>query len=541
LATATLNTHELLNLLPGYDPYAQAGKCTFDEAAAIAAIEFVEDCCTHVKGELAGTPLYLEPWQKSVFANLFGWKRPDGSRRYRECLIYIPRKNSKTTMAAALVNLVMYTDGEPGAELYSAAAERDQARLCFEIVAGMIRNEPVLDNAAEIFKYSITVGSSSYKAVSAVANSKHGFNANLCVIDELHAHKSPELTEVLLTSMGSRRQPLAVHLTTADYDRPGICNDKHDYACKVRDGVIEDIAFLPVIYEADTKDDWTDREIWKKANPNFGVSFKEEYIERECKRALDSPAYENTFKRLHLNIKTGQATRLIPMHQWDACNGDVDVESLKGRKCWAGLDLSTIDDLCAFVLAFPGKDGDYDIIPHFWCHGKTARKRDMQGIPYLQWAREGLITLTEGDCIDYKFIRKKINEWGKEYSIQEIAFDPYNATDIVTNLGQDDGFEMVLFRQGFLTMGPPIKLTLRLLLNEKLRHGGHKVLRWNASNVAARMDHAENIMFDKDKSSDKIDGLVAMAMAVGRAEARPIHPGSIYNNEEARPEGVLWI
>ena len=521
--TLSYDLQKTIRLLPGYDPFAQAGDCWFDEEAAQQDIDFVQECCTHVKGEKAGTPLLLEPWQKAVFGNLGGWKRPDGTRRYREALIFIPRGNSKTTMAAALICLGLYRDPEPGADLYSSAAEREQARLCFEIVTGMIHNEPLMEERTELYKYSIVVDDKSYKAVSAEAGTKHGYNIQLLVNDELHAQKTAELTETLMTGMGKRRQPLAAHLSTSDYEREGsICNQKHDYACKVRDRIIVDPSFLPVIYEASKDDDWTDPKVWAKANPNLGVSVPLDYLERECKRAQDEPLYENTFKRLHLNIRTEQAFRWMPMAMWDACDKPIDIALLKGRDCWAGLDLASVEDMAALVLAFPLDDGEYAVLPFYWCPGDTAKERDRkQRMSYGLWSKQGLLELTPGNSTDYRFIRRRINELSKEYKIQMIAFDPWNASTLVQQLQDEDGFTVAEHRQGTVSMNEPMKMIMRLVREKKLRHGAHPILRWNASNISARANADDNVRPDKEHSADKIDGMVSTIMAVGRAAGAP--------------------
>ncbi|MCA9312294.1 MAG: hypothetical protein KDA21_13855, partial [Phycisphaerales bacterium] len=244
-SAATSSWDDLLRLVPGYDPFAGAGACTFDEDAATRAIGFFGDCLTHVKGQLAGQSFQLEPWQRSIVANIFGWKRPDGTRRYREALIYVPRKNGKSCLAAGICLYLLFCDGERGAEIYSAAAERDQAALVFDVAKHMVLSEPVLAGACKVFTKAIAIEEvgSTYKAISADANTKHGYNTHGVVIDELHAQRNRDLVDVLVTSTGSRRQPLVVHITTADYDRPSVCNDKLDYATKVRDGIIEDASF----------------------------------------------------------------------------------------------------------------------------------------------------------------------------------------------------------------------------------------------------------------------------------------------------------
>lgn len=522
----------LCKLHPGYDPFETAGDCWLDHKAAADTIEFVESCCRHVKGELAGQLIILEDWEKALYANVFGWKRPDGTRRYREVLLYIPRKNAKTTIAATIVLLVLYTDQEPGGEAYSAAADREQARLCFEIATGMIRQEPILLEHAELFKYSIVVGSNSYKVRSSEVGTAHGLNPHLIVTDELHAHRSAELVEALMTGTGGRTQPLVVHMTTADYDREGsVCNAKHDYASKVRDGIIEDSAFLPVIYEATREDDWTDPKVWAKANPNLGISISRDYIAHECQRAKDDPSFENTFKRLHLNIITEQAFRWMQLDKWDLCSEAFDPGMLRGLPCWAGLDLATVIDMAALVLCFP-VDDEFFLLPFCWCPRESAEQRERKDRqPYITWARQGHLALTEGNTIDDRAIRKQINELGSEYSIQEIAFDPWNATTLARQLGEEDGFHMVEFRQGTISMNEPMKTLMRLVLDVKLRHGGHPVLRWCASNLSARNDPSDNIRPDRAASKEKIDAMVAAIMAVGRATARN-EVGSVYDDPD---------
>lgn len=487
----------------------------------------------------------LEDWQKAVFANLFGWKQKDGRRRYREALIFIARKNSKTTMAAAIILLMLFVDGEKGAELYSAAAESDQARLCFEVVQGMIRNEPELEKRCRLLKYSVVFlndkgqPESSYKAISAEAGTKHGFNIHCVVNDELHAHKTPELTEVLMTGTGSRRQPLVVHLTTSDYEREGsICNDKHDYATKVRDGIIVDAAFLPVIYEASKDDDWTLRETWAKANPNMGISISEEYLARECKRARDDPAYENTFKRLHLNIRTEAACRWLTTLAWDNCQVDgLRIEDYAGCECFCGLDLSASEDFTAFVPTFPEDDGGIAVFPFFWVPEETARKREIERkIPYSVWERAGLLKLTPGTVVDYDVVRADIVKLIDKHRLRvvEIALDRlFQGVDVERHLDQDDGLPVFAHAQGILGMALPTKLTKEAIIGRTLKHDGNAILRWMIANTVVDIDAAGNEKPTKKKSADKIDGVVAMIMGCGRALGGDEH-GSMYDTMGVR-------
>ena len=530
----------LTRQIPGYDPWATAGDCVFDADAASIVLDFFPECLRHVKGELAGTPFVLEPWQSAVVANLFGWKRPDGTRRYRRGMLYVPRKNGKTTLAAGILLYVLFCDGEPGAEIYSAAADRDQARLVFDQAAGMVRQDNDLYDRCTVYSAHggskaivLSDMSGSYRTISAEAGTKHGFNTHMAIVDELHAQPNRELVDVIETSTGSRRQPLVLFTTTADYAHPSICNEMHDYACKVRDGVIEDASFLPAIWGAGIEDDWLSPETWAKANPNLGVSLSREFLAQECQRAQESPAYENTFKRLHLNIVTEQAKRWIPLEVWDSCAGAVEADALRGKPCYAGLDLSTTQDMSACVLYFPASRA---LLPFFWLPDDSAHAREKRDkVPYLTWARQGLIELTPGNVIDYGYVETRLAQLKAQYDIKELAYDPWNATQTALNL-QANGFKCVEFRQGFQSMNEPSKEFLRLLTSGVLRHGGHPVLRWMASNVAVKSDPAGNIKPDKEHSFEKIDGIVAAIMALGRSMVTDRKAGSVYETR-----GVLRV
>ncbi len=539
---------KILRLIPGYDPFETAEDCYFDYKAGQLALDFFPEVLKHVKGELRGKPFYLEPWEQAIVANIFGWKRPDGTRRYREVLIYLPRKQGKTTLAAGIVCYVLFCDGEPGAEIYSGAADRDQAMLVFAQAEGMVLQDPDLSSMSRVYKASktIVVGDSNYRAISAEANTKHGYNTHLAIIDELHAQPNRDLVDVLITSTGARRQPLIIHITTADFERESICNEKLMYAEGVRDSIknqttSDDVAFLPVIYAADIEDDWTDPKIWARVNPNLGVSLSMEYLERECKRAQETPSYENTFKRLHLNIKTEQSVRWLQMAKWNACGDDVDIQSLKGKACWGGLDLSSKSDLTSFVLVFrPDTDCDkYRVLLWSWVPGESMEIRYRRDkAPYPTWVRQGFIEKTEDNGVDYARVRSKINEIGKQYSIQEIAFDPWNATQTAMELGEEDGFVMVECRQGYGTMNEPTKELERLVLSQLLAHGGNPVLRWAAGNVSIKIGDADCIKPDKKKSTEKIDPIVALIMGLWRAmKGVTQKKGSIYDE----PGRKIWL
>ncbi len=507
---------QILRLIPGYDPIATAGDCVFDVKAADIAVEFFEECLHHSKGTKAGELFKLEKWEKAVVGNTFGWKRPDGTRRYREVFLYIPRKNGKTTLAAGIVLLILYVEQEPGAEIYSAAADRDQARQVFDQAVGMVRSEVELYSRGTVYTKAISLndGSGDYKPISADANTKHGYNVSAAVIDELHAQRSRDLVDALITGTAARRQPLIIHVTTADFDRPSICNEKHDYATKVRDGVIEDRAFLPILYEPDENANWQSKRVWKKVNPNVGISFPMNYLEREFERAKETPAYENTFKRLHLNMKTEQAIRWLPLDKWDLC---AKKPKTGDDLIWtAGLDLASTTDIAALVLFCLET---FSVLPFFWIPTESAYTRERRDrVPYLTWGREGLITTTEGNVIDFDIIRRDIGLLGEKHNIKTIAVDRWGSQQIQTQL-TGDGFDIEPFGQGFASMSGPTKELEKLVVGGKLRHGGNKILRWMAGNVAVEQDAADNLKPSKKRSFERIDGMVALIMAIGAAMA----------------------
>ncbi|MCP4539804.1 MAG: terminase large subunit [Chloroflexi bacterium] len=536
---------DIIRMIPGYDPYRDAGDCYFDEDAGQLPIDFFAESLVHVKGGMAGEPFILEDWQKAIVANLFGWMGPDGWRRYRESLIFVPRKNGKTTLIAGIVAYVFFCDGEPGAEIYSAAAKRDQALICFGIVQKMIEHNPTLKSLVKIYtalksiEWSDT--NSIYRALAAEADTEHGGNSHLVAFDEIHAQKNRKLHDVLKTSMASRDQPLFLSSTTSDFDHPSICNEKHAMACKVRDGEWPDIEtaqrFLPVIYEASVEDKWEDPKVWALANPNLGVSVQLDYIREACKTAQEMPAYENTFKRLHLNVKTEQVSRWIQMARWDAC-GDDDplgwradaLERLKGQSCVGGFDIGANSDLSALVLLFGNQFQGYDILPYFWCPKESAEIREKRDkVPYLTWLRQGYMLPCEGDTTVYATLRADINELADRYGVTTIAADrAFQGDQLIQELTNEDGIDIAPIGQGFYSMAAPTKNFERLMLECKLNHGSNPVLRWMASNVSVEHDAHENMKASKKASSEKIDGIVACIMAVAMANITEECTTSVY-------------
>ena len=360
---------------------------------------------------------------------------------------------------------------------------------------------------------------SKYEVLSAEAYTKDGLNAHGIIFDELHAQPNRELWDVLTTSVAARTQPLIVAITTAGYDRQSICWEQHEYAQRVLNGVVDDPSFFAYIRAAPEEADWRKPSVWKIANPSLGVTIDREYLRQEAKRAHQVPAYENTFRRLHLNQWTRQEERWLSLAAWDATAGVVDPEALRGRECYGGLDLASTTDIAAFLLLFPPPEDDrpFEVLPFFWIPEENMRERSLRDrVPYDVWAREGHLAATEGNVIHYDAIRQKIEELGEVYNIREIAFDRWGATQMSQQL-DGAGFTVVPFGQGFASMSPPTKELLKLVLDRRLRHGGHPVLRWMADSMVVKQDPAGNVKPDKQKSREKIDGMVALIMALDRA------------------------
>lgn len=515
---------------PGPDPVYR-----FDAAAADRACSFFELFLTHTEGKRwAGKPLILEPWQRDrIVRPLFGWKKPDGRRRYKKASIWVPKKNGKTTLAAGLGLFLTCGDEEPGAQVYCAAASDDQADLVFQAAKAMVGKSD--DLSAELTCHTSSIfhaaSLSRFQRLTGKPNTKHGFNVHGAIFDELHAWTDRGLYDFIVEGMGARTQPLTIIISTAGVYGEGIGWEEYDYACKVRDGVIDDPETLVVIYEAGEKDDWHAEATWKKANPNYGVSLDPGDFVTRHREACESPAKENNFKRLRLNRWTEQVQRWINMDAWDRCAAPVDEAKLAGRRCYGGLDLSSTTDLTALVWVFPDEQDEeiLDVVCRFWIPADNiaARvKRDR--VDYPRWLRQGLLAATPGNVVDYASIRARINADAARFDVRELAYDPWNASSLVTQLAGDDGLPMIEHRQTIAAMAFPTKHTEKLIVAGKLRHGGQAVLRWNAANVAVTSDHAGNYKPAKDKSTGRIDGMVSLIMAAGRAGAG-IGGGSVYD------------
>lgn len=496
-----------------------AGRVRKDDAAE-KVVRFINNL-THTKGDYALKPFNMRRWQERIVRDLFRTGR-GGIRQYRTCLMMLPRKNGKSELCAAIALYGLLGDGEIGAEVYIAAADRDQASLVFNVAAQMVRNDPELYQACEIIDSQKRIvhraSGSVLRAISADAHTKHGFNASMVIYDELHAAPNRELWDVLRTSQGARRQPLMIAITTAGYDRHSILWQVYDYACKVRDGLVDDDTFLPVIYEAPKDADWKDEKVWHAANPALGDYRDLGEMRRLAKEAAEMPGAENAFRRLYLNQWTEQAERWIDMAAWDACKGSLGWKELRERyrskPCHAALDLSSRTDLTALALVFDEGDAKV-VLPFFWVPEEGAEKRSRTDrVPYSQWIREGMIIPTPGNTVDQGFIRRDLNALAKEYRIQMLGFDPWNASKLCQELQDEDGFKVAEIRQGFRSLSEATKDLGALVTSKRLMHGGHPVLRWMASNMVVRQDPNGNLAPDKSKVTERIDGILALIMGI---------------------------
>lgn len=494
----------------------------FDRAKADRVIRFFERCLVHSKGEWAGQPFVLAPWQREIVERVFGEVGSDGLRRYRTVYIEVPRKNGKSTFCAGLGVYLALADGEPGAEVFAAAVDREQAEVVFDEAKRMVQASSTLKAKCRIFKRSIVIQKtmSAFRVLSADSSTKHGLNVHGVLVDELHAHRNRDLWDVLVTGRGSRRQPLAVAITTAGSDRHGVCWELHEKARRIRAGEIEDPSFYGVIYAAAVGDDWRSEATWRTANPGYGISVQAQYLADECAAASQSAAYENAFRRLHLNQWTQQDVRYLPMARWDECAGTVDLAALEGQPCYGGLDLSSTLDVTAWVKLFPRPGGTLVVIPRFFlpsAHLGDRCRRD--GVPYDQWARQGLVTLIDGEMIDYAWVREQIQADAERFDVREVAYDRWGAAQLVQEL-EGAGMIVVQMGQGFASMSGPTKELLSLVMARRLIHGGNPMLRWMADCLEVRSDPAGNLKPskpDRRMNSNRIDGIVALIMALDRA------------------------
>lgn len=495
----------------------------FDAKKAERAVKFI-NYLKHTKGVWHGVPFDLLPWQDKIIRDIFGNVKDNGYRQYNTAYVEIPKKNGKSEIAAAIALYLTCADSEWGAEVYGCAADRQQASIVFDVAVDMVdqcpalkrRIKPIISQKRLVY---IPTGS-YYQVLSSEAFSKHGLNVHGVIFDELHAQPNRELFDVMTKGSGdARTQPLFFLITTAGTDRNSICYEVHQKADDILRGKKIDPTFYPVIYGIKDNDDWADEANWYKANPSLGHTIDIEKVRSACISAKENPAEENIFRQLRLNQWVKQSVRWMPMDTWNKCSFEVDPEKLKGRECYGGLDLSSTNDITAFVLVFPPipTDDKYYVIPYFWIPEDNLNLRVRRDhVPYDVWKKQGFLKTTEGNVIHYAFIENFIEELGKKFNIKEIAFDRWGAVQMVQNL-EGLGFTVVPFGQGYKDMSPPTKELMKLILEKKIAHGGHPALTWMMDNIYVRTDPAGNIKPDKEKSTEKIDGAVALIMALDRS------------------------
>lgn len=507
----------------------------YDKKKADRAVTFIENLC-HTKGKWAGTPFWLLPWQEQLIRDIFGIVKPDGNRQFRTAFVEICKKVGKSELAAAVALYLLYADNEPSAEVYGAAADRQQASIVFDVAKQMVEMSPALMKRSKLMGATKRIVNYSnagyYQVLSAEVGGKHGFSVSGLVFDEIHTQPNRQLYDVLTKgSSDARQNPLHFIITTAGNDRHSIAYELHTKAVDILEGRRVDPTFYPVVYGLKDDEDWEDEENWYKVNPSLGYTVDIERLRDAYREAKQNPADEVTFKWLRCNMWVSSTVAWIPDAIYMRGNESIEAASLEGRDCYAGLDLSSTGDITALVLIFPPRDENekYVLLPYFWIPEETIPRRvKANSVPNDIWEKQGYIMSTEGNVIHYDFIEKFIMYLSEKYHILEIAVDRWNATQMIQNL-EGEGFTIVPFGQGFSSMSAPTKEFYRLLMEGRIIHGGNPVLRWMAGNVVIDTDPAGNIKVTKAKSKEKIDGIVAAIMALDRCIRQEGQSGSVYD------------
>lgn len=526
---------DLLKLIPKYDCFLQSRGCFFDPESAVDVISFFENVLTHAEGkDKAKQPFILERWQKSILSNLFGWKRYDSKgrivRRYRTMFLYVPRKNGKTPFAAGICLYMLLCDNEPGAQISSAASCEKQAELLYRHACGMVRNSKALDKRCRIYKGRGSLAihlkgdpNSSYVVLTSSKKGKHGGNPHLILVDELHEIEDAEMIDAFETSFISdnRSQSMMIYITTADYDRVSICNDKYKKACRVRDNDGDEMkpgydpSFLPVVYETPKNADWKDPKVWMAANPNWGVSVSADKFKIRVREVIENPVEIPEFLRVNLNMITQTSKFWLNVDHWDAGAGLLDLSTVSGKTCFTGLDLSSVSDLTAFVTLFPLGDS-FGVLPKFWIpEGSIKTRSDRDGVPYDAWVRQGWMLTTPGDVTDYDKVREDICDHSTEYAVKTISIDASFQGQECSQRLMAEGFDVAAHGQGFWSMAAPTQRFEQLLISKRFIHDGNPVMRWMITNAMYEQDNAGRRRPSKRKSSEKIDGVASLIMAIG--------------------------
>ena len=486
----------------------------FDRKAAIRAIGFIEKL-KHTKGKWAGQRFKLESWQQFILWNIFGWMKADGTRRFRYVYVEIARKNGKTALSAGIGLYMLFADGEARPEVYSAATVKDQARICFSDAVEIVKKTD-LKNYLSPYRNSIVyeLKSGMMKPLSSDYGTHDGLNPSCGIIDEFHAHKDSGMFDVIKSAFGARRQPLMFIITTAGFNKNGACYAYRSNVIKILQGINEDDSLFGIIYTLDSKEEWDNPKMWIKSNPNLGISVFPEYLADQVNDAKNRPEAVRNVMTKNVNLWVDAEKTWILDDMWQKCIGTTDIKSLRGCKCWGGLDLSNFSDITAFVLLFHENE-KFQLLPFFWIpEDKMLEKIRKENINYDKWSSLGFVKVTAGNVLDYDFVKADILQIAEIYDLQSTAYDRWNASQTIIDL-QNEGMECSPFGQGYGSMGAPTKEFEKMVLTEKIEHFGNPVLRWMMASTVVKTDPAGNIKPDKEKSSQKIDGIVASIMALG--------------------------
>ena len=492
----------------------------FDWDAANSVLLFIQLKCKHVKGALTGKQIKLEPWQKFFLAQIYGWKNTaTNKRRVRKVYLQVARKNAKTTILSSLsLYHLLELDGEKGAEVFSIASKREQAKISWDIAKSMVQSSDYFSNRIVISQSRLTYNTSFFTPLASEDKSSDGWNPNFVIVDEYHQHPTDGMLNAMISGTGSREEPIIFIITTAGFDVSSPCYAEYERAVRILEGTSVDDTYLSFVYQIDEGDDYKNPAIFRKANPNLGVSVYEDFLSSRLTEVIDSPAKLNDFKTKNLNIWQNSVTRWIDYMVWQRNTGTFDANILKGRTCYAGLDLSTNLDLTAIALDFPPeREGEkHKKLYHFWLpsDGIVEKEREDK-VPYRLWAEQGYLTLTDGAVIDYAFVAEKIKQYTSLYNLRLISADRYRLLELVRIMPElEDLF--IEFSQGLRQMSPASLEYERLIKQGAFESNNNPILNWMIMNAEVKLDENSNIKVVKpkrDKTGKRIDGVIADIMA----------------------------
>lgn len=521
------------------------GAYTFDQAAAARAVMFFPRYLRLTDDRWAGKPFVLEAWQaEDIIAPAFGWKRPDGTRRFRRVILWVPRKNGKTELAAGVSIITLIGTGVVGGQVYSLATTKDQARLVFDKASRMVATSPALAKDMTLFRQAIWCQrlSAAFRPLAGTPEGRHGLSVSGLIGDELHEWVDGEAYRVLHESEGARAEPIEFLVSTAGVRGRGYGWEVWEECQAILDGRMADDETLVVIYGADAGDDWTDEAVWRKANPNLGVSLNLDFLRGEAKRAADNPRLENRFRNYFLNQWTEQTTRWLPMATWDnapAADWRTLAEELTGRPCFIGVDLASTKDLTAAVLVFAPDDPTdptafWRVVPRIFVPRATLTRRvEEDRMPFDRWAEEGAVVVTEGEVLDTAHVVATILADAERFDVRMVAVEKWNSLEILNRL-IGEGLDARQVSASLQNYTAPSKMLEKLVLTRRLVHGGHPVLRWMAANVALYERNGGDLcMPAKGKSGrDKIDGITGLIIGIFAALSTvpdvPVDPDNLF-------------